>query len=96
MTIELPGLGPMALEALLEAAGGYWIYRCPRFFANWLWIPRHFPSYVDAERNPPDKFVRFFQIIGLVGMWSSAASMVIWFILGVSGMGVVGYEPPAI
>lgn len=96
MIIDLPDGASMTLSAVLGAGCGYWVYRCARFFATWFWIKRYFPTFTEADRNPSEKFVQVFRIIGLVGIWGYAFSLAIYWILRISGAGVVSLKTPAI
>ena len=96
MTIALPDPGELFISDIFGLAGTWWVYRCPNFFAKWCWIKRYFPDTPQSGRIPADGFVTFFRIPGLIGMWAYALESLIYAVLWITGIGVIGFEPPVI
>lgn len=96
MIIDLGDPGLEVFYTVFGVAGSYWVYRCPSFFATWFWLKRYFPTQSESERIPPTKFVRFFQILGMIGIWGYPIGLLVYCALWVTGVGVINYQPPAI
>jgi hypothetical protein len=95
--LELPDSVSMFVSSVFGVGIGSWVYLCPKFFANWFWIKRYFPSASQNDRIAPAKFVSFFRILGLLNIWVFAVSWIMYWVVRIAGLGVVGpAQPPAI
>ena len=69
---------------------GYWMYRCPDFFARFFWV-KGWPDYIffrqnrDPELAPPPAFIRLFKILGLLNMAAAATIPIIYIVLTATG-----------
>jgi hypothetical protein len=97
--VKLPDAGEMVFGSLWNLVLGFWIYRCPNFFAKLLWLKGFSPFRTDDDpmRLPPKKLVSFLKILGVIAMLAGLFWWLPYLVLRWTGIGIVPPDtPPAI